>query len=174
MVEMPVGSIVAWVPRPSVGGDSTADLPEGWQRCDGSTIPQPSLWAGQLTPDLNSGRFLRGGEDGEALVFEEDQVEEHLHSDPGHSHTATSTSQPHDHGYTDYYFHKTADTDPGHSGEDLGSSASTNRHTDKVAVPVSTVVAAAATGMGGVAGPAKHGTETRPKNMRVIYVIRVW
>ena len=171
---MPVGSIVAWVPRPEVWGNTTSDLPAGWVRCDGSTIPQPSLWAGQLTPDLNGGRFLRGGEDKEVLLLEEDQVQEHLHTDPGHSHTATSTSKPHSHGYLDYFFTQTANTDNMFTGHGVGSSDSTTRTTDQVAAGVDTLVVARATGMGGVAAPAKHGTETRPKNMRVIYVIRVW
>ena len=59
----------------------TIDLPAGWQRCDGSTIEHPSPWAGKLTPDLNNEkRFLRGGHDNEQLTMEEDAVKSHTHS----------------------------------------------------------------------------------------------
>ena len=57
------------------------DLPAGWQRCDGSIIGHPSPWAGSLTPDLNNEkRFLRGGHDGEQLQMEEDSMKSHSHS----------------------------------------------------------------------------------------------
>ena len=79
-----------------MGGD-TVDLPDGWMRCDGSTIPHHngSVWAGQRVPDLNGERrFLRGGADQDVLSLEEDQMEDHGHtvSDPGHTH-----------GYVDNY-----------------------------------------------------------------------
>ena len=38
-----------------------------------SPIPGPSIWEGSHTPDLNGQRlFLRGGNDNEALAFEDD------------------------------------------------------------------------------------------------------
>ena len=175
MVEAPLGTILVWVPRAEVGGNTTAALPAGWVRCDGAPIPSPSPWAGHLTPDLNGGRrFLRGGGDGEALELEEHQVEEHLHTDPGHSHTATSSSPPHAHGFKDFYIHETEQDDLHGSGYPIGYLAAASSATEKVAASVSTVVAAGATGMGGVAAPARHGAETRPRNMKVVYVIRVW
>ena len=59
----------------------TIDLPAGWQRCDGTVIGHPSPWAGKLTPDLNNEkRFLRGGHDSEQLTLEEDSVVSHGHS----------------------------------------------------------------------------------------------
>ena len=91
----PVGTIIAWVPKPTKGSSETVDIPDGWVKCDGSIIPKGSIWAGQLTPDLNNGRrFLRGGQDKDALTLEEDMVQSHAHSlsDPGHRH-----------GYTDSY-----------------------------------------------------------------------
>merc|ERR1712080_85314 len=33
----PVGSIIAWIPSPNNAGEFSA-VPEGWQKCDGSTI----------------------------------------------------------------------------------------------------------------------------------------
>ena len=58
----PVGTILAWTMKVDTDGTETGDIPDGWLRCDGSTIPPPSVWAGQKTPDLNNDkRFLRGG-----------------------------------------------------------------------------------------------------------------
>merc|ERR1719430_455672 len=87
----PIGTISAWVTKPSseTSDDEKVYLPEGWVRCDGATIPKPSIWAGQLTPDLNGGKkFLRGSSDSEMLTMEEDQMQDHKHqvSDPGHTH----------------------------------------------------------------------------------------
>merc|ERR1719507_2404363 len=88
----PIGTISAWVTKPTKEAreDEMVSLPEGWVRCDGSTIPEPSVWAGQLTPNLNGEkRFLRGASDSEVLTMEEDQMQDHKHqvSDPGHSHS---------------------------------------------------------------------------------------
>ena len=56
----PVGTILPWIPRPVKNESTNLTLPKGWQRCDGSIIPSPSIWAGQRTPDLNNEmRFLR-------------------------------------------------------------------------------------------------------------------
>ena len=90
--EAPLGSITAWVTRPSSVGGTEASLPSGWQKCDGSLIPAPSIWEGKVTPNLNGERrFLRGGSDSDMLKLEEDQVEEHTHklTDPGHKHPFT-------------------------------------------------------------------------------------
>ena len=86
----PVGTILPWVPKPAKD-DSVTDLtvPEGWQKCDGSIIPSPSIWAGQKTPDLNNEmRFVRGAPDDSVLTLEEDQLMDHEHNfnDPGHTH----------------------------------------------------------------------------------------
>ena len=58
----PIGTISAWVTKPTkeTREDEMVSLPDGWVRCDGATIPEPSVWAGQLTPNLNGEkRFLR-------------------------------------------------------------------------------------------------------------------
>ena len=86
--EVPVGTIISWVLRVDKSG-ATVDLPDGWMRCDGSTVPSGSIWAGKKVPDLNGERrFLRGGADQDVLSLEEDQMEDHGHtvSDPGHVH----------------------------------------------------------------------------------------
>ena len=104
----PIGTISAWVTKPmkETVEDEMVSLPEGWVRCDGATIPEPSVWAGQLTPNLNGEkRFLRGASDSEVLNLEEDQMQDHKHqvSDPGHFHK-----------YDDYSNH--ADGEDGHWG----------------------------------------------------------
>lgn len=73
----PVGSIVAWVPRPESDSQTDQHLPDGWVRCDGSVIPEPSIWAGSHTPDLNTERrFLRGAaDDSQVLHLENDQIQ---------------------------------------------------------------------------------------------------
>merc|ERR1712107_254966 len=43
----PLGTILAWVPKPTTGSNQTSDLPDGWVRCDGSIIPNGSIWAGE-------------------------------------------------------------------------------------------------------------------------------
>ena len=91
-------------------GVEVEDPPAGWQRCDGSTILDSSIWAGERTPDLNNERrFLRGGSDTSVLSRKQnnmifltddliaisfqcrmtnDQLQDHAHSvtNPGHSH----------------------------------------------------------------------------------------
>ena len=107
---MPIGTILAWTLK--VDDDDTVeavDLPDGWMRCDGSTIPHHngSVWAGKRVPDLNGERrFLRGGADEDLLTLEDDQVQDHQHDfvDPGHSHPFT------DQAYCkcpEYIFHDT-------------------------------------------------------------------
>ena len=84
-VGVPLGTITAWIRRVN-GSQIYVNIPDGWVRCDGSTIPSPSIWAGQKTPDLNKQkRFLRGAVDEDELKLEDDQIHEHTHdlTDPG-------------------------------------------------------------------------------------------
>ena len=49
-------------------GVEVEDPPAGCQQCDGSTILEPSIWAGERTSDLNNERrFLKGGSDTSVL-----------------------------------------------------------------------------------------------------------
>jgi len=163
----PIGTISAWVTKPTKDGDETVNLPEGWVRCSGETIPEPSVWAGQLTPNLNGEkRFLRGSPDSEMLKMEEDQMQDHKHtvSDPGHSHS-------YDDKYTNHAGH-----DEGHWGP--RESDKTHDRYDKSHASTS---AKSPTGITvqGVASKFREidvgvGDETRPKNMNVIYIMRVW
>ena len=68
----PIGTIVAWTPKPNQDTLNPVDLPDGWVLCDGSVITY-GIWSGQSTPDLNGRkRFLRGGSY-EDVLMEENQ-----------------------------------------------------------------------------------------------------
>jgi len=156
----PVGTILPWVPKP-VKDDSVTGLtvPEGWQRCDGSIIPSQSIWAGQRTPDLNNEmRFLRGSSDDTVLSLEEDMILDHEHSvnDPGHTH-----------GYVDN-FRDSQDSywwAAGYHQPWLNP-----RNHDKLTDSEVTGV----TVKGVSNNPSRTGTETRPRNMHVIYIMRIY
>ena len=160
--ELPLGTIISWVTKvPDFEGE-TVDLPAGWQRCDGSTIEHPSVWAGKLTPDLNKEkRFLRGGPDSLQLTLEEDQLQDHEHhvilTDPGHSHD-----------YTDRYlgYHTTSNCATTGCTYDYSNNAP---HSD-TSFSGKTNISAEVTGV----RTGNHGTETRPRNMNVIFIIRVF
>merc|ERR1719228_274755 len=148
----PIGSILAWVNKPQKDCECSLDLPEGWVRCNGEAIPSKSPWKGKLTPDLNGeiGRFLRGGKDVEVLDMEDDMVKSHTHelTDPGH-----------DHGYYDNYAEHIGGGDCNCNG---GVSGVHNHTVDTEQ------------GSTGITVNESGGTETRPKNMKVIYIMRVW
>ena len=66
----PIGTIVAWTPKPDQDTLNPVDLPNGWVLCDGSVITH-GIWAGRSTPDLNGRkRFLRGGSYEDVLTEE--------------------------------------------------------------------------------------------------------
>ena len=157
----PIGTISAWVTRPTkeTRVDEMVNLPEGWVKCSGEIIPEPSIWAGQLTPDLNGEkRFLRGAPDSEMLKMEEDQIQDHKHqvSDPGHTH-----------GYVDSHVGTPSNGHGGPTWED--------KVHDRWDHPYGSITA---TGHSGVTvqevSSGRHGSETRPKNMNIIYIMRVW
>ena len=98
------------------------------------------------------------GPDSAVLTLEEDQMQDHKHSisDPGHAHA-----------YDDYHTTMDDHFDANlggprayyHNGED--HTRTTSSHTTGVTVT-------------GVSSSYRHGDETRPKNMNVIYIIRVY
>ena len=79
----PLGTIAAWVAKPTIDSASEETIPYGWVLCSGVIIER-GIWAGSLTPDLNSGKFFRGGILGQKLETEEDMMQDHQHTDPGH------------------------------------------------------------------------------------------
>jgi len=157
VVSPPLGTIIAWVTRPSNGTSDHVDLPEGWVRCNGNLIPHPSIWAGLPTPDLNGGKkFLRGGSDSSELTMEDEKTRL-----PDHVHSATTT--PHSHSYEDKYL----------GAEDSCDMASgsywcvTYRNQSTVDATVDVTVE-------GVSQHKSFDDETVPANMHVIYIMRVF
>ena len=154
----PIGTISAWTMKVTVSGVEVGDLPAGWQRCDGSTILEPSIWAGERTPDLNNERrFLRGGIDQDVLTMEEDMVIDHHHDvdDPGHNHP-----------YTDKYY-----GDGSYWTFTANQNSKNKEYTDDDKTTSTRKTGIAVTG---VKSGYRSGSETRPRNMNVIYIIRVW
>ena len=70
----PVGTILAWTPKPNKETENPVELPDGWKECDGSQIVG-GIWDGQFLPNLNGEeRFLRGSSIQDALELENDEV----------------------------------------------------------------------------------------------------
>jgi len=179
----PLGSIIAWTPRPSANQATNMELPDGWVRCDGSVIPSPSIWAGMNTPDLNSDRrFLRGGNDNSALTFEDDMLQDHHHEDYGHSHQDTGHQHhvdPHDvfpdsvfllhnNGYNTNYDNVVGKYFP--NGEKPLAFEPAG------ALPSNIGQANIESSRANIGYPSSgsHGDETRPKNMAVVWIMRVY
>jgi len=163
----PVGSIIAW------SGDSYThnDLLSGWQFCDGTLINSGPM-NGSRTPNLNGEKlFLRGGDAGSVLTKQSHQMQSHSHNiqDDGHKHTDSG----HTHAYVDTYFNTKFYTNsqgadprsnseyPTNTKKTTGTSRA-NISTDKANIVITSVKNAAS------------GTETRPANMAVIWIMRIF
>ena len=162
--DAPLGTITAWTPKNAIDSDDNLDLPNGWLPCDGRSI-ENGLWEGKVTPDLNSnGHFLRGGDENSAMEFEEDQMQDHKHTDYGHSHS----SPPHSHPYEDMIAYGT-----GSGYRPCGESCrreDESRNTASASVKINS----ARSNIGGVSSSYRRGAETRPRNMKVIWVMKCW
>ena len=166
--EVPIGTILSWVVKVNNNGEEIASLPDGWLRCDGSTIPAGSIWTGKTLPDLNGEkRFLRGGSDNDVLTMEEAQMESHDHSV---SATAHVSDPGHKHGYQYESGHRTSCDDADPDGHCITSMYSVNGASETAHSGISVSVDV---DVGSVNG-ASTGSETRPKNMNVIYIMRVY
>jgi len=178
----PIGTIIAWIPKITPDGN-LLPLPTGWLFCNGTEITE-GPWKGSFTPQLNN-LFLRGGDEETVLETQSSQLQDHQHDDPGHSHgcSASSTSGSHHHTYrTGKVAHE------GGSGENYVSDANVDNNLDdaskyitadtgSVSVSVSTTCTLDTEGsnLGGVdSNTAESGQETRPANMKVIYIMRVY
>ena len=154
--KFPLGTILPWINRPELDTLHHEEFPAGWVLCDG-------VWKGKHTPNLNGeGRFLRGGHPGEVLTLEDHMIKDHTHLDNGHSHTDAG----HTHSYQDcgsglmtidghdydaaLYACKTKTTESGHANIQQSKS----NHAGVEA--------------------GNKGEETRPVNMRVIWIMKVW
>ena len=169
----PIGTIMAWTPIPNSGSDDALSLPAGWVECDGELITE-GIWEGQHTPNINGEeRFLRGAHIENALDVEEDEVGDQ-NSSSAHTNLLSQFIVfidlsltykyafqviSYSHTFEDYWFH----VGPCPSGwSQIGtSSAGTcgSCNNDPYCKRSQEIT-------GG-------GSETRPKNMRVVYIMRI-
>merc|ERR1711892_140738 len=187
----PIGTIIPWM------GPNWMGLPAGWQRGDGAAI-LTGPFKGNPTPDLNSaGLFLRGGSDSDIGSLQQATLQEHTHKDNGHKHVDNG------HKHVDSGHSHKLDGGHGGSAGSGAYPAFIERncdytHTDKVVVktdashsyycvdtvwdtlsttahiqPAAASIQKANSGMEGVEG-ASVGGETRPANMRVSYIVRIY
>jgi len=179
-----VGSILPWIPSPSPRDNSSlsATIPSGWQRCDGSLILE-GQFTGLTTPNLNGERyFLRGGDDFSVTLMEADMVQDHVHDfdDPGHTHSTsrdgdTETAYP----VADDDWKSKTKTGASHRDscfETQGSDCETwyfdtaDDHSHSVYSAKTQVTV----GLISSSNSTNKGFETRPKNMAVIYIMRIF
>ena len=154
-------------------------IPSGWQRCDGSNITEGPL-TGRNTPNLNGERyFLRGGDDFSVTTTENDMVQDHTHvvNDPGHGHN-TGQSGGERTNLPVAIWNRNADPkarDTGDSGcfETQGSDCTTWGFTTASDHSHSVYSAESGITVGFVSSSYSKGPETRPKNMAVIYIMRI-
>ena len=149
LATLPIGSIIGW--HRDLNPDYIPLLPAGWVECNGQTIDDPeSPFHGLQIPNLNGeGRFLRGAETSGEL--QEDQMQSHKHDDLGHDHDAKRFGEMQNRAMNDGPY-TLADW---YKGEPLKASA-------QLTNPVEST-----------AGPVRHGDETRPINMSVIWIMKV-
>jgi regulator of replication initiation timing len=146
--KLPLGTIIAWKELDADGH------PRNWVECDGRTI-QLGPWAGLSTPDINkSKRFLRGGTSYEAFEIEEDAFQEHHHEHTHNYHEETRLQWGDSWGDEDAWdprFVKAAAYD----GQTKGANHGKIVAGDKVS-------------------NARIATETRPKNIKVVFLMKCW
>jgi hypothetical protein len=145
--KLPLGTIIAWNKLDDAG------YPENWVECDGRTI-QFGPWSGLSTPDINtSNRFLRGGTIEQAFELEEDAFQEHYHEH-----------------YHDYY-----EYDKAQPGRTYGDGDGTPRYITFSSFYGSTQGAEHGKIVAGdKVTTARFATETRPKNIKVVYLMKCW
>ena len=101
-------------------------------------------------------------------------VEDHVHSDPGHSHADAGHSHV-DAGHNHQYTYKKSVSGCGLSGcngayQDISSASSLG----KANIQASKAnIQSSKSNIGGMANGSK-GTETRPINMRVLWIMKAW
>merc|ERR1719342_1817251 len=172
VAEVPIGTIISWVMMVDKNGGEVAPLPENWQKCDGSVITH-GIWEGKYTPNLNGEkRFLRGGDDNDVLTLEDVEILDHKHYS---SVSSSADATVHDYGHTHTTF--AAQEDSGHSYDGDGGGG----HIDNYSITSSSsytgisvdVDVDVGVNVGYVTSSYRSGTETRPKNMNVVFIIRV-
>lgn len=167
---LPLGSIIAW--HRDLLEPAVVSLPPGWVECNGQTLDDPeSPFHGNIIPNLNlvdrddplagheGGAFLRGAP--QSGAFQQDQLQSHTHRDAGHAHPRNPEGRaervlivPDEKG--------DAHQSEGGDGNSVGVGALTGEGRARLGNPT-------ASG----AGAPRHGAETRPVNMSVIWIMKV-
>lgn len=152
---LPIGSIIAWHRELLGGNGGEPSVPFGWALCDGQTIEDPdSPLNGIQIPDLNGdGKFLRGGK--KSGTMQADQMQSHTHDVYGMIAGDDANSSGGGSGYGFVYPHV-----PGYPGWEHNL----KEHTDFNEDPVDS---------GTGAGKPRHGVETRPINMSVVWIMKI-
>ena len=161
---LPVGSIIPW----SGQTVSHANLPDGWQLCDGSIIFQGPM-KDKHTPSLNlEGRFLRGGDAFQSWVYQDQMMGKHGHAvnDPGHKHIDAG----HSHNIIDQCSNCEEDIyiaiyEGGR--KNFAGKVILDGHANIQSSKTSITVTDAT-------GSIPIGEEVRPKNMLVQYIIKIY
>ena len=137
-----------------------------------------------MTPDLNAeGRFLRGGSPDQVLTMQDDSFQQHVHSviDNGHSHSDSGHKHSdggHTHGFTEFNLSQGSNN---HWNLKVGfdfyekSSQPTTKTAYANIQPGYANITSSKSGIQiGGSTHAKSGTETRPINMKVLWIIKCW
>lgn len=174
----PIGTIISWFGTAHSG----VDLPSGWQLCDGTTINSGPM-KGRTTPDLNNAElFIRGGPDNDvAGTVQEDAVHEHHHVDGMHTHTDAGHHHSHVNNLNSFYVASNQDqAQYGIYGFD--GVGSTHEHTwwgieqHRMVDTNFAYINSAKAGLGGIDAWKDNvnvASETRPKNMKLVFIIRI-
>ena len=171
----PTGSIIMW---------GTSTLPAGYIECNGQSTSGYSALAalyGSNVPDLR-GEFIRGWDNGRGidtgrsiLTAQSGEFESHTHTQDSHNHTQNShnhTQNPHSHSISPAAakYYPNADSAASPTGPlprvDPGSIPATQNATAVNIANTATNIANTATNQN------TGGTETRPRNVSLMYIIK--
>lgn len=154
---VPVGSVIPWH-KTMVNPTGLSDR---WVECNGQTLDDPeSPLHGQTIPDLNGatdtynnqGLFVRGGSI--SGNYQEDQMQSHKHDDSGHQHYNTLRTG-------------------GAGGSTPGAPYTWAPFTQAWWSNINHANLGDPTDSGTGAGTPRHGPETRPVNMSMVWIMRI-
>jgi hypothetical protein len=174
---VPTGTIIAYV---------GSEAPRGWALCDGSTLPTSAVTLRTLlgtanTPNL-SGMFLRGTGSqtinlktfgGNTLKgIQEDGIKSHTSTIPDHSHGLTDGG--HTHPYNDIYHSESFVGSTIDVPDSFGSGDSDNNNRGwEIARTTSNSTTGITVNNTSLTATYTGGTETRPVNYGVTYIIKL-
>ncbi len=196
---LPLGTILPYLPSLEWPAQpDKAGIPDGWMTCNGQAVPE-GPWRNLMVPNLNDidngkGLFLRGSSYELAGTIQLDAIQSHKHEDSGHTHS--------DGGHTHRDFgHKHHDPGHTHSGSYATSTSKNDdfdyHKNDKIGVinvgyrslprsftniqsssanisTNSANILSSKASIGSPSGKDVHvDTETRPANMRVVWIIKI-